>query len=244
VARRQTVNEETAYIKARFSRLTDEALLRVLTTERAEYRRLALDLAAAELSRRGVHPPAASPVELPLINEGTELPGLGFTAPKFIAPIGRVVLFCLSLVATVYVTFLMLDVDNSDLRRLIYFTCFATFIVILRVASKKLFPESDAGLRTTGEDEAKEERLKAELRAVAEDARDMLGLEWEARDVYVDSYGYHLDFYDEDGRLRAAVFELPPGREWDPEAIAQRLHELSQAPQSYPAVDGRRLQPL
>jgi hypothetical protein len=70
------------------------------------------------------------------------------------------------------------------------------------------------------------------LRDAAEDARDRMGLKWEARDIYFDSYGYHIDFYDEAGRPHAAVFEppRPPDRGWSAEAVARRLREMADEP--------------
>ncbi|HEV3467783.1 MAG TPA: hypothetical protein VG148_00570 [Pyrinomonadaceae bacterium] len=49
----------------RFAGYTDEELLRILTVERAQYRRVALEAAETELMRRGVAPPAPPPVGAP-----------------------------------------------------------------------------------------------------------------------------------------------------------------------------------
>lgn len=230
------MNEEVVQLEARFSRLGDEALLSILTTERAEYRRVALDLAAAELSRRGVPVPPAPPLERRLIERGVEFPGPGVLARRWIAGQWLTALFCLALLALPYIVNKLLNPGNSDLRTLIYFSCAVIYVVTAGAVLKKFYSASPEELLVVEYDETEAERLKAELRAVAEDARDMLGLEWEASDVYVDAYGYHIDFYDEAGRLRAAVFERPPGRGWDAEAVALRLHEMSLAPRSLSPV--------
>lgn len=236
------MDEEAVQLRARFSRLTDEELLRVVTTERAEYRRVALDLAAAELARRGVLVPAAKPLERPAADDDTEPPGRRFFRREWVARQVPDLPELLVAGATAYVVDTLLEPGSFVLRVLLYLSSFVLFSAILRTAGKEFFPEVYERLRAEAlqeaEDKAASERLKAELRGAAEGALDKLGLEWEARDVYVDSYGYHIDFYDAGGRLRAAVFERPrpPGGGWDAEAIARRLRRMADEPRRLPPV--------
>lgn len=233
------MDEEAVQLRACFSRLTDEELLRVVTAGRAEYRRAALELAAAELSRRGLPLPVAPPERL-AEDDGAEpeAPGVS-TRARLVGLVPLLLVFLAAWSATQVIDTLLNPV-NPVLRWLLNLSLLVGFYVTLLAAWKQFFPESYERVRGEESQEAEAaeaaEGLKAELRVAAERALDQLGLDWEARDIYADSYGYHVDFYDATGRLRAAVFERPPDGGWKAEAVARRLREMAAEPERLPPV--------
>lgn len=232
---RQKMDEAAVQLRAHFSRLTDEELLRVVTTDRAEYRRAALDLAAAELARRRVPVPVAPPAP-PSAEDDTEPPKRAFFTRERLAGEGMSLLFILGAWAAGYVVNALLKPGSVVLTVLLYISAAVIFSAILRAAWKECFPESYEWARAEvlrEEEEVEAEKLKGELRGAAENALDELGLDWEVGDVYHDSYGYHVDFYDSNDRLRSLVFERPPGAGagWLAQELARRLRGLPAEPE-------------
>jgi hypothetical protein len=228
------VDVDGAQLMARFSRLSDEELLRVVTTDRAEYRRAAVDLAAAELSRRRVPlPPAA--VASPASDDRSGPPPERPSGRARLLDEGQILLNLLIPAAVTYV-YTRVTPGSWISAALLYVVSHLFFSAVIREFRKEFFPETlDPPTRgpVGGEEVAEAERLSRELRDAAEDALDALGLEWWVGDTYQDAGGYHVDFYDGQARLRHVVFEPPtlPGRSWYAEAILRELRALQGEPE-------------
>jgi hypothetical protein len=226
------MDEEAVHLRERFSRLTDEELLRVVTADRAEYRRAALDLAASEIVRRRLPLPRADISKQQAADEEWASQRDRFFNREQRTREAMAVLFALIPFALASVAVMLVKPGDFGLTVLFYLVAYAACSVVLRAAWRKFFPASFEIARAEAEraerDEAEAERLKSELRGAAEDALEGLGLEWRVGDVYRDSYGYHVDFYDGNHRLRSLVFERPatPGAGWFTPELVRRLREL------------------
>ncbi|HEV2761463.1 MAG TPA: hypothetical protein VGV38_00615 [Pyrinomonadaceae bacterium] len=121
--------DESEELRRRFALLRDEELLKILTARRVQYRQAALDVAAEELTRRGV---AYTP------------PPAGFTPHVYARPahrpkglaywFGFLLIGCLCLMVAEWIDYLSLDPSsdfNDPLNRFI-------FIVLISVACGRL----------------------------------------------------------------------------------------------------------
>lgn len=226
---------EVEELRAHVARLSDEELLRMVADERDEYRPVALELATGELLRRRIPLPAVSrPVREPgAARDETDAAREveDERSRRYARVQAWVFLHVFVLVpATTWVVNTLLRPGGYLISLALSIGIFIVFDSIAWFVWKRIFPgaEDDLSLEVEEAMKTKEAgRVTPTVEAAAAEAIERLGLDWTVGDIYPDATRWHIDFYDEQSRLRHIVFAHQPisDRSLYAEEVARQVRE-------------------
>jgi hypothetical protein len=239
---------EVEQLRARVARLSDKELLRMVADERAEYRPVALELAARELLRRGISPPAVSrPVREPgaARDEMDAARAVEDERSRRYAGVWAwAILHAFVLVpAAIWAVDTLLRPGGFLISLALSLAAIFVLDSITWFVWKRIFPRAEGDLRLEVEEARKTKeagRFTPTVEAAAAEAIERLGLDWTVGDVYPDAVRWHVDFYDERSRLRHVVFAHQPisDRGLYAEEIARQLRKQLGAAENVSAARG------